>query len=214
MKGNVKLQTEKWVMGLFKNDSTGHDWYHTDRVRKNAIHIGEKEGANLFVCEMAALLHDVADEKFNESEEEGLQKVEEWLLQQDVLEIERLQILSAIQTVSFKGGNNRKPATLEGKIVQDADRLDAIGAIGIARCFMYAGAYGDAMYHPDLLPRGEMTQEQYRNEQSTAINHFYEKLLKLKLLMNTETARKLAEVRHSYLENFLEEFLDEWNGLK
>src|SRR5690554_4850640 len=133
-------KAEEWVMKLFQDDSTGHDWYHTDRVRNNAVHIAKEEVADLFICEVAALLHDASDEKFNESETRGLLKVEEWLKENMFSETEQQQILSCIKTVSFKGGHNLPPETIEGRVVQDADRLDAIGAIGIARCFMYAGA--------------------------------------------------------------------------
>lgn len=202
---------EKLVKKTFANDATGHDWYHTDRVRKNALYICEKEGGDPFICELAALLHDVVDEKFNENEEKAMEGLKVWLKGEGVTENETGEVISCIETVSFKGGNNREPSTLNGRIVQDADRLDAIGAIGVARCFMYAGAKGDAMYLPDTAPREEMTKEQYR-EKGSAINHFYEKLFKLKALMKTGTGRKLAEERHQFMEAFVDQFLQEWNS--
>ncbi|MDQ0255799.1 uncharacterized protein J2S74_003181 [Evansella vedderi] len=212
MESKIVENAELWVKELFVEDSTGHDWFHTDRVRKNALYIAKKEGANLFVCELAALLHDVADEKFNTSEEKGMDKVKDWLEEQGVSPSISEQIMSSIKTVSFKGGNNTEPTSLEGKVVQDADRLDAIGAIGIARCFMYAGAHGDAMHLSDIEPREKMTKEQYR-EKGAAINHFYEKLFKLKDLMKTETGIQLAHERNQFMENYVTQFLNEWNGI-
>ncbi|PYZ95236.1 phosphohydrolase [Salipaludibacillus keqinensis] len=207
-------KAENWVMQLFEGDSTGHDWYHTDRVRKNALKIAEEEGADPFICELAALLHDAGDDKFHPSEEEGRNFVLNWLSQQD-LSMKRVhQVMSVMDTVSFKGGHNSPPASLEGMVVQDADRLDAIGAIGVARCFMFAGHKGDAMYLPSEQPREDMTKEEYRLGASTAINHFYEKLLTLSSQMKTSTGREMAQRRHAYLEHFLEQFYEEWEGLR
>ncbi|UCZ51556.1 HD domain-containing protein [Bacillus shivajii] len=205
-------EVEIRVQNFFEGDATGHDWFHTDRVRKNAVHIAREEGADEFVCEMAALLHDVADDKFHQSEEEGFKLVEEWLLEWGVESSQREMIIQSIETVSYKGGNNKPPERLEGEVVQDADRIDAIGAIGVARTFMFAGAYGDSMYVPDLEVRDNMTKEEYRNKRSSAIHHFYEKLLKLKGGMKTKTGQKIAEKRHQYLEDFLTQFLEEWEG--
>ena len=174
--------------------------------------IAEKEGANLFICQMAALLHDIADEKLNESEEAGLELVREWLNKQQIDETIKNQILEIVRTISFKGGHGPKLTTLEAKVVQDADRLDAIGAIGIARCFTYAGAKGHLMYDPHLPPRESMSKEEYRHGESTAINHFYEKLLKLKDLMNTDEGYRLAEERHRFMEDYLRQFFSEWDG--
>ncbi|WP_078595760.1 HD domain-containing protein [Evansella clarkii] len=212
MKKTVISNGENWVKTIFAGDSTGHDWYHTDRVRKNAVHIAQKEGGDIFICEMAALLHDAADEKFNESEASGLEKVSSWLDSQEITSEEKETVLEVIRTVSYKGGNNQDPVSIEGKIVQDADRLDALGAVGIARTFMYAGAKGDPMHLPEERPREQMTKEEYRQGRSTAVNHFYEKLLKLKDLMKTETGRELAEERHEYLKAFLHQFKEEWAG--
>ncbi|MCD8510503.1 MAG: HD domain-containing protein [Bacillus sp. (in: Bacteria)] len=202
---------EKLVKQVFSGDATGHDWYHTDRVRKNALYICEKEGGNPFICELAALLHDVVDEKFNVSEDKAMEDLKTWLDGEGVAEETREEIITCIETVSFKGGNNEDPVSINGRIVQDADRLDAIGAIGVARCFMYAGAKGDPMYMPDTAPRENMTKEQYR-EKGSAINHFYEKLFKLQTLMKTDTGRQMAKERHEFMESFVQQFLKEWNS--
>ncbi|MFS0863288.1 HD domain-containing protein [Fredinandcohnia sp. 179-A 10B2 NHS] len=205
-------KTINYVKDILKDDSSGHDWWHIERVRKLALYIGTNESANIFVIEMAALLHDIADEKLNNSEKEGLAKVEQWLSSLQINETDQEHILEIISTMSFKGGNRPPVRTIEGQVVQDADRLDAIGAIGIARTFAYAGAHGDLMYDPDLPYRESMTKEEYRNGKSTAINHFYEKLLKLSTTLNTDTAKRIAEERHKFMLDFLEQFYKEWNG--
>ena len=207
----ILLEAEKYVKSLLEKDSSGHDWWHIHRVRGLARKIAANEGANIFICELTALLHDLADEKLFGDEEKGLEGINDWLKKNDVNEGDRQHILAIIKTMSFKGGTNLPVETLEGKVVQDADRLDAIGAIGIGRTFAYAGAKGQLMYDPAIPVREEMTKEEYRHGKSTAINHFYEKLLKLKHLMNTDYGKKLAEERHQYLEEFLEMFLKEWN---
>lgn len=207
-------QTEKFVKAKLRNESSGHDWYHIYRVKNLSLNIAEKEGADHFVCLMAALLHDIADEKIAGTEEEGLQEVKNWLESISVEEHYITHILSIISTMSFKGGNGKEMESVEGRVVQDADRLDAIGAIGIGRTFAYSGAKGQLMYDPEIPVREVMTKEQYRNEKSTAINHFYEKLLKLKHGMNTPYAKKLADDRHAFLDNFLEQFFEEWEGKK
>lgn len=207
----VLTRTKEFVYNELHREPSGHDWWHIVRVSKMAKRIAVVEKANLFICEMAALLHDIADEKLNESEEEGIKKVTNWLTEIAVDEDTTNSIIEIVSTLSFKGGGRPEMATLEGKIVQDADRLDAIGAIGIARTFAYAGAKGDLIYEPTIKPREKMTKEEYRNGQSTAINHFYEKLLKLKNMMNTPFAIKIAEERHQRMEQFLDEFFQEWN---
>jgi uncharacterized protein len=207
-------KTEEFVKQKLKDESSGHDWYHIYRVKKLAENIAEQEGANHFICVMAALLHDIADEKIAGTEEKGLAEVRLWLesitLENHYIE----QIISIISTMSFKGGNQSAMHTLEGRVVQDADRLDAIGAIGIGRTFAYSGAKGQLMYDPEIPVREKMMKDQYRNEKSTAVNHFYEKLLKLKDTMNTAYAKKLADERHAFLESFLEQFFGEWEGNK
>lgn len=204
--------TTTFVKNILQHDSSGHDWWHIERVRKAALQIGEEENANLFVVEMAALLHDVADEKLNKSEEEGLMKVRNWLSSIQITESEQEEIIEIISTMSFKGGSRPPMKTIEGKVVQDADRLDAIGAIGIARTFAYAGAHGDLIYDPALPFRESMTKDEYRNGKSTAVNHFYEKLLKLKDTLNTNAAKKAAKERHDFMTAFLDQFYKEWNG--
>ena len=201
----VKIELEK--------DSSGHDWHHIDRVRKNAhmIWSGERKG-EWFIIEMAALLHDIPDGKLNVSEEAGWAKLDSFLaglhLDQEIIH----HIKDCIETVSFKGGRAVKLNSIEAEIVQDADRLDALGAIGIARTFAFGGKKGHPIYDPSLTAREDMTLEEYRSGNSSSINHFYEKLLKLKDKMNTKKAKKLAEERHSYMEGFLEQFYNEWNG--
>ncbi|RBW71037.1 HD domain-containing protein [Bacillus taeanensis] len=213
MNENYVIQnTQLYVKNILESEGSGHDWFHIERVTKTAVTIAEKENANLFVCELAALLHDIADEKICGDEQKGLGIVREWLSLQEVPENTIDHVLQIISKMSFKGGNNLPLKSLEGKIVQDADRLDAIGAIGIARCFVYSGAKGQLIYDPALKPRAEMTNEEYRKGKSTAVNHFYEKLLKLKGLMNTKEGKRLADERHLFMENFLKQFYKEWNG--
>lgn len=212
-KNRLIEEATAFVRGELENEASGHDWWHIARVTNMAKHIAEQEGADVFICEMAALLHDIADEKLNKGGEEvGLRRVKDWLeghhADQETIDT----IIEIISTMSFKGGNRPPMKTLEGKVVQDADRLDAIGAIGIARTFAYAGAHGDLIYDPDIQPRERMTKEEYRTEKSTAVNHFYEKLLKLKNLMNTNTAKEMAEARHQLMEDFLQKFYQEWEG--
>ncbi|MEK8128090.1 HD domain-containing protein [Paenibacillus filicis] len=190
-------------------DSSGHDWQHTARVARTACALARREGADVFICELAAVLHDVADEKLNPSKEEGLQKVENWLQRQQVEASALDHVMQIIGNMSYGGGQGGTLPTLEGRVVQDADRLDALGAVGIARTFAYAGWKGSLIFDPELKPRETMSKEQYRNERSTAINHFYEKLLRLKDLMNTEAARELARERHAYMEAYLEQFYRE-----
>jgi uncharacterized protein len=205
-------RTRKFVKEQLQNEGSGHDWWHIVRVTNSAINIAEKEQADLFIVEMAALLHDIADEKLNKNEEIGIRKVEDWLRLCNVNEKNTNHILSIIQGMSFKGGGRPPLQTIEGMVVQDADRLDAIGAIGIARTFTYAGAKGDLIYDPTISVREHMTKEEYRKAKSTPINHFYEKLLKLKDLMNTTTAKQLANERHEVMVAYLEQFMKEWNG--
>lgn len=207
----ILIEAEQYVRSFLENDSSGHDWWHIHRVRSLARQIAAHEGADIFICELTALLHDVADEKLFDSEEERLAELDDWLLKNDVESDIRAQIVEIIKNMSYKGGNNLPVASLEGKVVQDADRLDAIGAIGIARTFAYSGAKGQLIYDPTIAVREEMSKEEYRGGQSTAINHFYEKLLKLKDLMNTEYGKQLAEERHQFLEEYLQRFQEEWN---
>ena len=206
--------TKDFVKKHLENDASGHDWWHIVRVAELAKTIAMKEQADLFICEMSALLHDIADEKLNATEAEGLKKVRDWLYAIAMDESSISKIISIISGMSYKGGGQPAMQTLEGKVVQDADRLDAIGAIGIARTFAYAGSKGDLIYDPAMAPREKMTKEEYRSGKSTAINHFYEKLLKLKELMNTDYAKLLAKERHQFMEIYLQQFFKEWQGKK
>ena len=194
-------ETERWEVisaasqfakSVHEHDRTGHDWWHIHRVVKLAEQIAHEEGADAFICMLAALLHDVADEKLNESKESGLRKVSDWLRSQPLDEAEASHIVEIISTMSFNAGTSPPMRTLEGRVVQDADRLDAIGAIAIARTFVYAGWKGDPIHDPQLQPRDSMTPDEYRNGKSSAINHFHEKLLKLKDRINTASARRIA----------------------
>ncbi|WP_195574255.1 HD domain-containing protein [Paenibacillus sp. 1001270B_150601_E10] len=212
LRESVVAAAEAFAKSELEHDPTGHDWWHVYRVVKMAEHLALQEGAEVALCKLAAALHDVADEKLNDSKEAGLAKVGEWLSQQPLSENEQAHIMEIISTMSYAAGKNPPMRTLEGQIVQDADRLDAIGAIAIARTFLYAGWKGDPIHDPTLPIRESMTIEQYRGEKSTAINHFYEKLLKLKDKLNTPTAKQLGEERHRYMKGYLEQFKREWEG--
>lgn len=206
--------TVKYAEEKLSGESSGHDWWHVYRVWKMAKNIGAKENADLFVVELAALLHDIADYKMHGGDDTVGQKVaREWLEKQLVDEDIILHVCEIIKEASFKGANvETKIKTIEGKVVQDADRLDAIGAIGIGRTFAYGGNKGREMYNPKIKPELHNSFEQYKNNNSPTLNHFYEKLLLLKDLMNTETAKDIANKRHRIMEEFLEEFLGEWEG--
>lgn len=205
-------KAEQLVRSRLEGDSSGHDWWHIVRVRNTARTIAMEEKADVFLCEMAALLHDMADDKLTDQPEVELANLQLWLASQGLTEVMISDIIQIITTMSFKGGGGQPMVSLEGKIVQDADRLDAIGAIGIARCMAYSGSKGRLIHDPTKQPREQLTPDEYRNGQDTAIMHFYEKLLKLKDLMNTDFGREMAEQRHQYLENFLTEFYAEWDG--
>jgi len=196
-------------------EGSGHDWWHVYRVWKNAIHIGKQESVDIFVVELAALLHDVADWKFhNGNDEIGPQVAKEWLESLGVSVDTVSHVCQIIKDISFKGaGVVTAMKTTEGMVVQDADRLDALGAIGIARTFAYGGSKNREMYNPDINPEMHTSFEQYKNSQGTSINHFYEKLLLLKELMNTATAKQIAEKRHAVMEDYLAQFYREWEGI-
>lgn len=207
---DVLAQARIFVKKELDNDSSGHDWWHIIRVTRTARMLAMTEGADEYICELSALLHDIADEKLNDSKEAGMNKVKKWLINADVEEEVQEHVLENIATMSFGSSTGEPPSTLEGRIVQDADRLDALGVIGIARTFAYSGWKGQAIYDPALKPRDSFTKEEYRNGRSTAINHFYEKLLKLKYLMNTDAARVMAGDRHEQMKRFLSTFDSEW----
>ncbi|MGT2846257.1 HD domain-containing protein [Streptococcus massiliensis] len=213
MEKSIIQKAENFVKEQLAGDTTGHDYFHIERVVKMALRIAEEEGADAFICHLAALLHDVADAKLNMSEEAGLAKVRSWLEAQNLPAEAVVSVMDIIVNMSFKAGQApKKPLTLEGRIVQDADRLDALGAIGIARAMVYSGAKGRPIYDPNLAPRENLTLEEYRSTEGTAIMHFYEKLLKLKERMNTQTGKALAQKRHAFMENYLEQFYAEWEG--
>ncbi|MEB3103152.1 HD domain-containing protein [Ferviditalea candida] len=203
---------EGFVRERLGADTSGHDWFHIERVRRMAVRLARHYQADAFLCELAALLHDLADGKLQASESEALAGIAEWLSCQGVDQAAAAHALRIIGTMSFKGGQGSPMPSLEGQIVQDADRLDALGAIGIARTFMYSGWKGQMMHDPELPPRDKMTLDEYLNGRGTAINHFHEKLFKLKDLMNTDAARQIAEERHRFMELFLQQFMKEWSG--
>ncbi len=211
---DVIQQTADHVRALLTGDSSGHDWWHIERVWRTAVHIGEREGADLLVVELAALLHDVADWKFHGGDDSlGPKRASQWLgrfsLPREIID----HVADIIAHLSFKGAQVATPmATLEGKVVQDADRLDALGAIGIARAFAYGGHAGRALYDPSIEPEAHATFEAYKRGGGPTLNHFYEKLLLLKDRMNTQAAREMALARHQFMEEFLRRFLAEWNG--
>lgn len=205
-----------FVKQKLENAEGGHDWFHIERVYKNAILIAKEEACDLTVVQLGALLHDIADSKFHAGDETvGPRTARTFLENENVDESTIQHIINIIENISFKGGNfEKKFNSKELEIVQDADRLDAIGAIGIARCFNYGGFKNRALYNPEIKPNLNMSKEEYKNSESPTLNHFYEKLLLLKDKMNTPTGKKLAESRHQYMEEFLLQFLDEWNGRK
>lgn len=202
----------EFVYKKLNSESSGHDFWHTVRVRNTAKTIAKNEKANIFICEVAALVHDLIDDKLASDIRMSLDELVEYLgnLGLEPKEIE--EVIDIITKMSFKGGLKKEELTLEGKVVQDADRLDAIGAIGVARTMCYSGYTGRIIHDPNAKVRENMTVEEYRNGDSTAIIHFYEKLLKLKDLINTPHAKKLAEERHKFMEDYLEQFYAEWRG--
>jgi uncharacterized protein len=203
-----------FVKATLKGAEGGHDWFHIERVWKNARLIAAKEKCDQEVVELAALLHDIADSKFHNGDESiGPQKAKEYLETQNIDSEKVAHVIAIIENISFKGGHNKRTHdSIELDIVQDADRLDAIGAIGIARTFNYGGFKNRALYDPEIEPNLKMTKQQYKMSTAPTINHFYEKLLLLKDLMNTATGKSIALERHKYMEGFLNQFFAEWNG--
>jgi uncharacterized protein len=215
-------ETITFVKETLKNAEGGHDWFHIQRVFNNSMLIAKDEDdLNLLVVSLGALLHDIADAKFNDGDESlGPKMAEDFLLSLGVPKRTINHVTNIIKYSSFKasltdGKMKKKPfSSKELKVVQDADRLDAIGAIGIARAFNYGGFKNRALYDPSIAPNLEMSKEEYKKSEAPTLNHFYEKLLLLKNKMNTETGMRLAEERHQYMINFLEQFYQEWNPLK
>jgi uncharacterized protein len=214
-KPDVIRKTEEFVKENMKGDP-GHDWSHIDRVRKNALIIAKKEKADLFIVEIIALLHDIGDYKFHKGNDHAGSEISTRFLSSLGLERELIKIIGTIvDNISFKSSKdkNYQMSSFEGKVVQDADRLDAMGAIGIARVFYFGGFKNKPMHDPSVKPNLNKTLAQYKKADNTSINHFYEKLLLLKDRMHTKTAKKIAERRHKFMEIYLKEFYREWNGL-
>jgi len=204
----------EYVKTALKNSEGGHDWFHIERVWKNAMLIAKEEECDMELVQLAAPLHDIADSKFHGGDEEiGPKTAANWLRSQNYPQDRINRITSIIRAISYKGGaNEHEDHSIEFHIVQDADRLDAIGAIGIARTFNYGGFKNRGIYDPSIAPNLNMTKEQYKKSTAPTINHFYEKLLLLKDLMNTESGKRIAEQRHRYMQGFLDQFYQEWNG--
>jgi uncharacterized protein len=207
-------KTILFVKEKLTNAEGGHDWFHIQRVYKNALLIANGETCDEIVVKLGALLHDIADSKFHGGDEAvGPKVAREFLESESVSEAVIVHVIQIIDNISFKGGNNEKIfSSIELDIVQDADRLDAIGAIGIARAFNYGGFKNRTLYNPQIAPNLKMSKEEYKNSQTPTINHFYEKLLLLKDKMNTETGKQIAQERHQYMQGFLAQFYAEWDG--
>ena len=202
----------QYVKALFAEEYSGHDYYHTLRVYRTAKQLADEEGSDSLITGLAALLHDVDDRKLSPETYETKANAVGFLRRHDVPEKTIEAITEMIGEVSFRGADSVRPSTPEGQCVQDADRLDAIGAIGIARAFAYGGAHGRPMHDPEVPPEPEMDAARYYAHEATSINHFYEKLLQLKTMMNTAAGKRMAEARDRYMRTFLEEFFEEWDG--
>ncbi len=216
-KVKIVQKTKQYVRAKFKEEGTGHDWWHVERVLKSALAIAKKEkGADLFIVQLGALLHDIADFKFHGGDDTaGGKAAAKWLRSIGADESTIKKVVHIVDNVSFKGLLVKsKMESLEGKIVQDADRLDAIGAIGIARAFAYGGYKNRPLYDPCVKAKKHKSFEEYKKHNTSTLHHFYEKILHLKGLMNTKTGRKMALQRHKFLEAYLEQFHAEWRGLK
>lgn len=211
--GTVIQQALEFTKSKLQQDTTGHDDWHAIRVWQLAKKISAYEQCNRLVTELAAILHDIDDWKFNGGDiDKGGQVAKQFLLSIDVPDEIATQVADIITEISFKGANAATPdLSIEAKIVQDADRLDALGAIGIARAFACGNAFKQKIHEPEILPTLHDSFEQYKNKRSTSINHFYEKLLLLKDRLHTDTAKKLATQRHQYMEDFLRQFNSEWH---
>jgi len=208
--------TIQFVKETLKNAEGGHDWFHIQRVLNNAKLIAENESVNIFIVSLGALLHDIAEPKFHNGDENIGPKIAKEFLEEQKIDKEIIQhITRIINHISFKNSftkTGEKFTSKELEVLQDADRLDAIGAIGIARCFNYGGFKNRSLYNPEIAPNLTMTKEEYKNSSAPTINHFYEKLLLIRDQMNTVTGKRIAEERHAYMEGFLKQFYEEWNG--
>jgi uncharacterized protein len=209
-------KTILFVKAKLENAEGGHDWFHIERVFKNAVSIADNEVCDVVVVKLGALLHDIADSKFHNGDESIGSRIAREFLESEKVDADMIEhVIHIIENISFKGGNVPKQfSSKELDIVQDADRLDAIGAIGIARAFNYGGFKNRALYNPKIAPNLHMSKEEYKNSQAPTINHFYEKLLLLKDKMTTETGKKIAQERHHFMEIYLSQFYAEWDGEK
>lgn len=213
---NIVNKTILFVKKKLDNAEGGHDWFHIERVYKNALSIADNEVCDDTVVKLGALLHDIADSKFHNGDETVGPQIARDFLESNKVDGATIQhVINIIENISFKGGNTEKSfSSIELNIVQDADRLDAIGAIGIARTFNYGGFKNRPLFNPNIAPNLHMSKEEYKNNQAPTLNHFYEKLLLLKDKMNTETGKQIAKERHRYMEGFLSQFYAEWDGEK
>ena len=213
---DIITKTIRFVKKTLADAEGGHDWFHIERVYRNSLLIAKNEPVDEFVVSLGALLHDIADSKFHNGDETvGPKIAREFLFDLNVDSKIIEHVVNIIENISFKGGNvSQKFKSPELNVVQDADRLDAIGAIGIARCFNYGGFKNRSLYNPDIKPNLKMTKEEYKASNAPTINHFYEKLLLLKDRMHTKTGRQIANDRHTYMLGFLEQFDSEWHGKK
>jgi len=214
-KDNIIQTLISQLKPIFENDSSGHDWFHIERVWKLAKQIAVKENANVFIVELGALLHDIADHKFVENfETESIQRTTEILSKFNEISHQEIEaVIHIVLNCSYKGGvEANKINSIEGEIVQDADRLDAIGAIGVARTFAFGGKFGSLLYDPHIKPMTHKDLDSYHKNRSNTINHFYEKLLKLKELIHTSAAKEIAKERHEFMELILKQFYKEWEG--
>lgn len=216
-KDMIIQNTIQFVKATLKNAEGGHDWFHIQRVLNNAKLIAENEPVNIFIVSLGALLHDIADPKFHNGDETiGPKIAQEFLEEQKVNKGIIQHIIHIINHISYKNSftkTGEKFTSKELQVLQDADRLDAIGAIGIARCFNYGGFKNRSLYDPEIAPNLRLTKEEYKNSTAPTINHFYEKLLLIRDTMNTTTGKRIAEERHAYMEGFLKQFYEEWNGI-
>lgn len=214
---NLIEKTKTFVKQELANAEGGHDWFHIERVYKNALLISKTESVNIVIVELAALLHDIADSKFHKGDETiGPQKAREFLFNQNVSSEIIEHVVNIIANMSFSKSLDKRSlfTSPELEVVQDADRLDAIGAIGIARCFNYGGFKNRALYNPEIKPNLNMSKAAYKTSTAPTINHFYEKLLLLKDKMNTKTGKRIAEKRHKFMLQYLDQFYAEWEGEK
>lgn len=209
-------KTILFVKEKLENAEGGHDWFHIERVFKNAVSIADNEICDVTIVKLGALLHDIADSKFHNGDETvGPKMARKFLESENIDEATIQHVINIIENISFKGGNSEKTfSSVELDIVQDADRLDAIGAIGIARTFNYGGFKNRPLYNPKIAPNLHMTKEEYKNSQAPTLNHFYEKLLLLKDKMNTETGKQIAQQRNQFMTTYLSQFYAEWDGEK